>query len=120
MCVCVCVFSSCLPAFQADNGDAVSRSILEDAADQLVVHIVNVCTKLGLPQPADRPLTVVLAGSVHAQPIMLSLIIPRLQKRLPAARAVLPSVDASVGAALLALHAQTPQPARSSHDEAKL
>jgi len=108
------------------KGDRTARAILEEAADALALGIVTVARKLGLASKTPLSDTqhsagtvgavggaiashvsafpVVLAGSVNQQPAMYRLLSQRITNALPFSEPRLPTVDASMGAALLALN----------------
>jgi N-acetylglucosamine kinase-like BadF-type ATPase len=88
----------------AARGDAAAQAILDQGAADLAVAVEIVARRLGL---AATAFPLVTAGNNLRPGRLLSSLRQRLQTSLPHAYIVQPPVDPVVGAALLALRAQT-------------
>ncbi|MCX6553120.1 MAG: ATPase [Acidobacteria bacterium] len=85
----------------AADGDAVARRILGDAADELMIAVRAVVTRLDM---ANEPFTAVLAGGLfQAVPWLAGQLDARLVETTPSARVSRLSAEPATGAVRLAL-----------------
>ena len=85
----------------ADEGDVVARQILSDAADELVLAVRSVATRLEM-RGLQFPL--VLSGSLfRVVPTLLSDVLVRLAEVAPRSQPKVLDVEPAMGAVLLAL-----------------
>lgn len=90
----------------AEPADPVSLAIVDGAAEFLVRAVRAVATKLGWAQ-SELAVTVVCAGGLLQNPLLLGRVRDGVRVFLPNAQLVHPRVSASEGAALLALRQGT-------------
>jgi hypothetical protein len=88
----------------------VARRIVDVAVEKLMQTIMAVARRVGFLSAASADhFDLVLSGGIMQAEVVMRLLNVALQKTLPTARVVLPSVSAEQGSALLALmHLEKP------------
>ena len=85
----------------ADDGDVVARQILSDAADELVLAVRSVATRLEM---RGQQFPLVLSGTLfRVLPTLLSDVLSRLAEVAPRSQPKVLDVEPAIGAVRLAL-----------------
>ena len=85
----------------AAQGDPDARAIIDEAADELALHVRAISTRLAMP----RCEVALVGGALRWEGELARTVVRRLARDLPGVTPVAPRADAATGAAWLAMRA---------------